>query len=182
MLKISSNHYLKVAQNFMDELKDVDWGDDDQADDAPGFINNDNYNDYLADEMDEQPEGRPEIKPELAPQPTQQQPEQQPQEQTQYEEESYDSPQFLVNDGIENGELISFDYTTRHGIYAGYRTVEPHYTFISTNTGNEILVTFDRNYNDIRAFIVGNIHPYGVRYKGIKFQPKPEIMVGVQQT
>lgn len=85
----------------------------------------------------------------------------------------------LVYDGIDTNELISFDYTNRHGTYAGTRTVEPHYTFIAASTGNEILVTFDRDVNDIRAFIVSNIHPNGVRHEGVKFTDRPEIMRGI---
>jgi len=84
-----------------------------------------------------------------------------------------------VYDGIDNNEVISFDYTDRHGRNAGRRIVEPYYTFIARTTGNEILVTFDKTKNDIRAFIVGNIHPYGVRYEDVQFEPKSEIMKGV---
>ena len=76
-------------------------------------------------------------------------------------------------------EAIGFDYTNRHGAYAGWRIVEPHYTFYAYTTGNLVLVTWDRDVQDIRAFIVGNIHPNGVRYEGETFSPKPEIMRGI---
>ena len=85
----------------------------------------------------------------------------------------------MIYDGIDQGQVITFDYTNRFGQYAGTRTVEPHYTFIAKTTGNEVLVTHDRGQNDIRAFIVGNIHPYGVRYEGLTFEPKGEIMRGI---
>lgn len=174
MLAVINN---KIAQTFLDEMptkNDVDNHD--------GIINDDNYEDYLADEIEnigedvdptdqlypatdyrtEIPTGNinlgvPEDTPEVI----------------------YPNIKKLVYDGIDRNEVISFEYTNRYGDYAGLRTVEPHYTFIAQSTGNEVLVTFDRDVNDIRAFIVGNIHPNGVRYKGVGFNPRPEIMIGL---
>ncbi len=90
----------------------------------------------------------------------------------------------LVYDGVDQNELISFHYTTRDygnkpGHYAGIRTVEPHYTFVAYTTGNEVLVSYDRTADDIRAFIIANIGENGVRHEGIKFSDRPEIMVGI---
>jgi len=147
-------------------------------------INESNYEDYLFDNIEDENEPEPElndIPPEKIP--------------TSYmdeiplsneqlgiprdtKEKVYANPLDLIHDGIRNHELISFGYTNRHGSYAGIRTVEPHYTFLAMTTGNEILVTFDRDVNDIRAFIVGNLHPNGVRYQGVKFAPRPEIGIG----
>jgi len=96
--------------------------------------------------------------------------------------------QKLVYDGIDNAEVITFEYINRFNEYAGTRKVEPHYTFVAATTKNEVLVTWDLDKQGIRAFIVGNIHPYGVRYEGAQFQqddpeklglPREEIMTGV---
>jgi len=99
-----------------------------------------------------------------------------------------DSPQVeysdvadLLSAGMATRHMISFEYTNRYGEYAGRRYVEPHYTFDARTTGNKILVTFDHKASDIRAFIVGNIWPGGVLYKGdeLSFTPRQEIMQGV---
>lgn len=91
------------------------------------------------------------------------------------EQIAYNNAKQLLVDGMDNKELISFTYITRSGKNIGVRVVEPHYTFIA-NTGNEILVCFDRSINDIRAFIVGNILNNGVRYKNVRFSVRPQIM------
>ena len=177
---------IKRAQSFLDELDDVDWGDED-LDDLPerflpkphgeqGFIDENNYEDFepstKEDKIFDLPrdqEAREEIPKanELLgiPQDT--------------KEIEYSSGQQLVYDGIDNNEVVSFDYTNRFGMYSGTRTVEPHYTFVAQGTGNEVLVSFDRDQNNIRAFIVGNIHPFGVRYEEVGFIPKKEIMTGI---
>lgn len=174
MLKIFSTN-IKFGQYIPDES-------------AEGAIDDDNYENYLVDDVegngpteyiyDELPEtetetGQPNFMDELPlgnellgiPEDTR--------------EISYFSPIQLVYDGIDKNEVISFQYTNRHGEYAGLRTVEPHYTFIAKTTGNEVLVTYDRDINDIRAFIVSNIHPQGVRYENVRFEDRPEIMQGV---
>jgi len=177
MIKITSKNLTKKSQTFLDEIEDVDWGDDPPP---RGVVNDKNLDQYLTDDIEETPE---------VTQIGEDQPVQYPfMEETpmgrpgmvdpESEEIPYADSDQLVTDGIDNGEVISFDYTNRFGEYAGTRTVEPHYTFIA-GTGNEVLVTFDRGQNDIRAFIVGNIHPNGVRYEGEHFEPRDEIMVGV---
>jgi hypothetical protein len=175
----------RFAQEWMDEIRDVDWGDDS---DPRGFVTEDNLNDYLVDEIEqdqntEDPSTFPgrhpvpttvdDIREEIptanellgVPKDTQ--------------EITYASPQALLYDAMDSTEVVSFEYTNRHGNYSGLRTVEPHYTFVAQTTGNEVVVTFDRDVNDIRAFIVGNIHPGGVRYNKINFIPRPDIMRGV---
>lgn len=182
MLKVSSK---KLAQYWRDEIEDVDWGDDPPPEDeVPGLVNEDNLNDYLADEIEDTEEGTPvgqqpipteidEVRDEIPsanellgiPEDT--------------KEIQYGSGQELLYDAMDKMEVVSFEYTNRHGNYAGLRTVEPHYAFIAPTTGNEVVVTFDRDVDDIRAFIIGNIHPGGVRYEGANFSPRSEIMRGV---
>lgn len=181
-----------IAQNWQDEIKDVDWFGDD-VDFPQGNVTDDNLSDYLVDDLDD-PLPQPKVNDPIK-NPNQNQylmQDDRPDYMTEIpignellgipetaREIEYSTPHNLIDDGMEFSEVISFEYTNRHGEYAGLRTVEPHYTFIAYTTGNEILVTFDRDVGDIRAFIVGNIHPGGVRYEDVKFQPKPEIMVGV---
>lgn len=191
MLRIITADLYRLGQSFLDEIQDVDWGDDappdrggrisphDQSHGPQGVIDEDNFENYEPTAIED---------------PIEQQLPTEPQEGYQHEiptgnellgipegtrEVEYDNTQQLVYDGIDENEVISFDYTNRHGQYAGTRTVEPHYTFMARTTGNEILVTFDRDQNDIRAFIVGNIHPFGVRYERVQFEPRGEIMKGI---
>lgn len=182
MLKLSSH---KLAQTWMDEIRDVDWGDNvPDSNETPGIVNEDNLDEYLADEVEKDPDEWPigqqpvptdvdEVRDEIPaanellgiPEGT--------------KEISYPSGQSLLYEAMDRAEVVSFEYTNRHGDYAGLRTVEPHYAFVAPTTGNEVVVTFDRDVNDIRAFIIGNIHPGGVRYEGITFNPRGEIMRGV---
>jgi hypothetical protein len=185
MLKVCSSQLSKIAQDWMDEIRDVDWGDDEP--DAPGIVNEENLDDYLVDEIEDDTEQPPPTPPGRHPVPT---------EVDEIREEiptanellgipegtkeiPYRSPQQLLYDAMDAAEVVSFEYTNRHGNYAGLRTVEPHYAFVAQTTGNEVVVTLDRDVNDIRAFIIGNIHPGGVRYEGINFSPRAEIMRGV---
>jgi hypothetical protein len=189
MLKIITAGLYKLGQSFLDEIGDVDWGDNappDRGRISPhgpqGVIDEGNFEQYEPTEIEEPIEQRTEFGVPLEESPYQREiptgnellgiPEG-------TKEVEYDNSQQLVYDGIDRDEVISFDYTNRHGRYAGTRTVEPHYTFMARTTGNEVLVTFDRDQNDIRAFIVGNIHPYGVRYEDVLFDPRGEIMKGI---
>lgn len=193
MLKIRNAELHRWGQSFLDEMEDIDWGDDRKRHPPfsmpgpkppvphgePGVIGEDQYEQFEPGTLEEivdmptEPQARPDWQEEIPlgnellgiPEGT--------------KEVEYDSGEQLIYDGIEQGQVITFDYTNRFGQYAGTRTVEPHYTFIANTTGNEVLVTHDREQNDIRAFIVGNIHPYGVRYEGITFEPKGEIMRGI---
>jgi hypothetical protein len=193
MLKVINASLYRLGQSFLDELDDVDWGDDPQQPQQSGrisphgpqgVIDEGNFESFEPTAIEEPVEdaipGAPAV-PDQTPDyqheiPTQNELLGIPAETREIE---YDNSQQLVYDGIDNNEVISFDYTNRHGQYAGTRTVEPHYTFIATTTGNEVLVTFDRDQNDIRAFIVGNIHPYGVRYEDTLFQPTSSIKTAI---
>ncbi len=144
-----------------------------------GAINEDNYGDFLADDLDQLDEGPPPGPPNT---PIQRQLVGIPEKTESF---NYPDGNSLVDDGIDNTEIISFEYTNRHGRYAGSRTVEPHYTFVARTTQNEVLVSFDRtpgidtSKGRIRSFIVGNIHANGVRYNRVVFDPREEIMRGV---
>jgi hypothetical protein len=168
MLRIITAKLLKQFQNgFLDEIRDVDWGDEEPP--YRGSIDENNYEDYLVDEIEEptrtelspeQPGYRPEFLDEIPtsneilgiPEGTR--------------EVIYDSPFDLISDSLGYAP-ISFEYTNRHGMYVGRRTVEPHDWFVASSTGNNIVVTYDLDVQDIRAFIIGNIHPGGVRYEGV---------------
>ena len=184
MLKIVSTKLTKYQQSWMDEISDVDWLDDDETDDRT--INEGNYEEYLADDI-EKPEDENILVPQQnlgIPQPPGYMDEMPTVNENlgiplDTKEIIYADPQELVSEGINNREIIGFAYTNRHGAYAGFRTVEPHYTFLARTTGNEILVSFDRDVNDIRAFFIGNIHESGVRYQDVSFEPRNEILVGV---
>lgn len=185
MLKVVKASLFRLGQDFLDEV----WGDEEEEDVQPigkispdgpdGVINEDNFESFEPD----QPEAiNPEqdvldFQQEI---PTRNENLGIPAETREiiYDgDEGKTTDQMLV-DAMAATEVVSFDYTNRFGQYAGTRTVEPHYTFDAVSTGNEVLVTWDRDVNDIRAFIVGNIHPFGVRYKDVNFQPRGEIMRG----
>lgn len=190
MLKLRSPQLRKRSQYWRDEIRNVDWGNDEPSTfdtpDTPGIVNEDNLNDYLVDEV-EKPDEEPKTPKGRHPVPT---------EIDEMREEiptgsellgipegtreiQYQSSQELLYDAMDKAEVVSFEYTNRHGYYAGRRTVEPHYAFVAPTTGNEVIVTLDRDVNDIRAFIIGNIHPGGVRYEKVVFTPLDEIMRGV---
>ena len=178
MLKIVSSQYIKLGQSFLDEIEDVDWGEDEQQQEPIGAIDDSNLDEYLVDDIEEedteftQPEAPGQYMEEIPYSTKVPTPEG-------IEEIVYGDPYQLLYDSIDDNDIVTFSYTNRHGDYAGIRTVEPHYTFIAKTTGNEVLVSFDRDVNDIRAFIVGNIGADGVRYKGWEFQPRQSIMRGI---
>lgn len=191
MLRVISANITSLGQSFLDEVRDpqkiVQHPDNIRdPNDAPGVINESNYEDYLVDKV-EKPENEhiepittaPPVTDQsdfLAEMPTTNEALGIPQDTP---ETQIANPLNLVYGGIDSDQVIGFEYTNRHGAYAGFRTVEPHYTFVARTTGNEVLVSFDRDVGDIRAFIVGNIHPNGVLYEGIRFAPRPEIMTGI---
>lgn len=175
------NSLPRIAQSFLDEIDDVEW---DNGHGDPGIIDEQNYEDFLADEQEKEEAANydPEVglRPDYQPLPDVPMANKVP-----YPAEEGKTPIELVYDGIDNQEVIEFGYTTRHGRDAGHRIVEPHYTFVASTTGNEVLVTYDLTpgideaKGRIRAFIIGNIHPDGIRYKGEKFAPRGEIMRGI---
>ncbi len=179
MFRVVSQNVVKLGQSFLDELDDVDDGHGDQ-----GVINEENYEDFLADEREKEEAARYDpsigLRPDYVPEP-----DVSSINQVHYHNEEGKTPTDLIYEGIDNSEIIEFRYTTRHGVDAGYRRVEPHYTFVASTTGNEVLVTYDvtpgidESKGRIRAFIIGNIHPDGVRYEGEVFEPRSEIMRGI---
>jgi len=66
-----------------------------------------------------------------------------------------------------NNEVIWIDYITKSGI--NIRNVEPHGIYMA-NTGNNLLVTFDENVNDIRSFIIKKIKDF--KFLGRRFNDK----------
>ena len=204
MLKVVNCQLHRLGQSFLDEV----WPEEDEGRISPGgdsptgrisphgpqgVINEENYSKYEPTTIEEPVENQPTLYQRDAPPGYQQEISTQneqlgiPEEAPEIEYDGSIDPntgqsldqQKQVYDGIDNNEVISFDYTNRFGQYAGTRIVEPHYTFQARTTGNEVLVTFDRTKNDIRAFIVGNIHPFGVRYENVLFEPRGEIMRGI---
>jgi len=187
MLRIVNSSVNKQSQSWRDDIEDVDWGDDPGMDVPGKLVDENNMDDYL---VDNEPD-RSEVEPR---QPAPKSPEEPTGDDYRSEiptineiltpdatrEIIYPTPDDMISDAIARREAIGFDYINRHGAYAGWRTVEPHYTFYAYTTGNMILVTWDRDVNDIRAFIIGNIQPNGVRYEDELFDPKGQIMVGVE--
>lgn len=177
MFKIISQ---SLPPDWMEEVEDADFGE------QPGIVNDQNYQDFLVDELEkdqaENYDPNAGIPQEYTPMP----------DAMGYKSISYQDPKRLVNAGMSNLEVIGFSYTTKDGINAGWRIVEPHYTFIpwTTNSGL-VLVAYDQSpgidtsRGRIRSFIIGNIHSNGVRYKGSSPMynngggPRAEIMRGV---
>lgn len=175
MLKIVSQKVIKLAQgSFVDELRDIDWGEDEDFE-SP-------WDKYLVDEI-EKPEEKEisEVEETELPTPPMEIPPEEdlitlPDGETLEPEGEYMNVQELLTNSMDDPpHLIKFDYTTRYGIYTANRIVEPHRIYTAM-TGNDILLTYDRSIGgDIRGFIVGNIKPFGVLYKNT-FVRKPEIM------
>ena len=186
MFRIISSNINKWSQTFLDEVKDSDYWDQ-KGVTVPGFVTDENLQDYLEDDIEEEPE--PEQKepvPGDVPDLGESFLDEVPTGRSEYGipdetiEISEDNAENLIYTAIDNGEMIGFDYITRNGRYAGFRIVEPHYTYMSDTTGNEVLVSFDKTRNDIRAFIVAGDHIMkGVRYKNVQFTPRDAIMRGV---
>lgn len=174
-----------ISQSFLDELDDADWGDDESGGyGTPGVINDTNYEDFLADEREK--EEAENYDPNIGLRPDYQPEQNVPYvKKITYKDSDGQRTVDLVYDGIDKHDIIEFGYTTRYGLDAGIRRVEPHYTFVASSTGNEILVSYDvtpgidETNGRIRAFIVGNIHPNGIRYEGETFTPRGDIMRGI---
>ena len=184
MFQVYSSIFSKWSQTWQDEVGDIDWGEDE----TEHLVDDDNLQDYLVDEIEpeeispEAPQSLPPTAEPVVPEHVQEIP-----TINEYltpdavREVVYANVDDLLDDSMMAAppEVVGFDYTNRHGAYAGWRTVEPHYIFHAYTTGNMVLVTWDRDVQDIRAFIVGNIHPNGVRYEGENFTPRSEIMRGI---
>ena len=57
---------------------------------------------------------------------------------------------------IDNNKVVRINYQTKKGIDIS-RIVEPHAIFAAGETGNLIVVTYDRSARGIRTFIINNI-------------------------
>jgi hypothetical protein len=84
-------------------------------------------------------------------------------------------PQFSTNNETlewaeQNLEVIRISYVTKKGKNL-IRNVEPHGQFYAKTTHHQIVVTFDRTINAIRAFIVRNIQKIDFTGEG-KFNKK----------
>lgn len=133
---------------------------DTKVDSNRSIVDNSNYEDFLADELDQNEDfstyDLPEeidVVPDVSLETTEQ-----------YTQKAYNDPFEMIQESL-GFNIITFDYTNRHGMYAGQRTVEPHDWFVAPTTGNHILVGYDLGVNDIRAFIINNIHPGGIRHE-----------------
>ena len=69
----------------------------------------------------------------------------------------------------DNNEVVEINYTTKGGTNL-IREVEPHGKFYAHTTHRNILVTFDRSINAIRAFIIKNVNT--LDFTGKRFQKK----------
>ncbi len=69
----------------------------------------------------------------------------------------------------DNNEIVQINYTTKYGRNL-IREIEPHGSFYSSSTHRNILVSFDRTVNGIRAFIIRNIND--LNFTGRKFSRK----------
>lgn len=180
MLKIFN--FNKTAQSFLDELQDVDWFSDELEDEYPPRysqqqkINENNYADYLADDIENAENNKDDNMPS-----TDNEFNYSVFDNEQGPSSEYDDPYQLINDGMDYNRIISFDYVTRNGNYIGTRVVEPHYVFVANSTGNTILVSYDRNVNDIRAFIISqrNMPMGGKLYTDVEFRPRQELFLGI---
>ena len=161
----------KTSQSHLDELSDIDWGDDDYTEPTRYSEEPENWDQYIEDNLEDEGGGPgeeivPEDEEEIIEfddsnlEPTQ---------------EYVDINQLLTDSMGEPPHVIKFDYTTRHGRFTSDRGVEPHRIFTAGTTGNEILLTYDRSVGGIRGFIIGNIKPFGVMYKNT-FERQPYIM------
>lgn len=104
-------------------------------------------------------------------QPQEGQPFEQPQEE-QPEEKQYpvfSNPFQAAEWAQQNNEVMRIAYTTARGRQLT-RDVEPNGQFHSKSTHRQILVTWDRTVNDIRAFILQNIGSWA--FTGQQFQKK----------
>ena len=74
---------------------------------------------------------------------------------------------------VDNDKVVRINYRTKKGINIA-RIVEPHNLSFAGETGNLIVVTYDRSARGIRAFIVDNILNY--IFTGKEFKKRMRIM------
>ena len=77
-----------------------------------------------------------------------------------------------LNWAIANNKVLRINYVTEKGVDIT-RVIEPH-AIITPNTGNLIVVTYDRSVRNIRAFIVNNILNY--IFTGKEFRDRMRVL------
>ena len=137
MLKIVHADIFKLGRSFLDEVHDVDWGDDEARPQSSGrisphgpqgVVDEGNFEQYEPSVAEPETPDQEETAPELGAPETPEIPDYRREIPTANEllgipegtnELEYDKPQQLVYDGIDADDVISFDYTNRFGHYAG---------------------------------------------------------------
>ena len=74
---------------------------------------------------------------------------------------------------IDEDKVVRINYQTKKGIDIT-RIVEPHAIFTAGETGNPIVVTYDRSARGVRAFIINNILNY--IFTGKEFKKRMRVM------
>lgn len=67
------------------------------------------------------------------------------------------TPAQLIEKSISLQQCLFFQYVTIGGVDTGSRIVEPYGTFLARTTGRNIMCSFDRHRQDIRAFWIDNM-------------------------
>lgn len=165
-----------MYDNFIDEIEDVEWEDDQEDPRGWTQLNEDNIDDYMADNEEPPLE---EVHEEAQEDNFIDDPNQwEPLEDFGLDENvdyQYDDVMQLLTDAYNNRELISFGYTDRFGTFSNRSGVEVHGKYMP-GTGQELIVTFDNSVGDIRTFTIERIHPGGIRHSGRVFQDDPRLM------
>jgi len=81
----------------------------------------------------------------------------------------FDSPFAAMSSAIEKNQVVRIYYICKKGAYV-IRDIEPHAWYRAKTTGNLILVTWDRDVDWYRAFIIDRIQKY--EWKGEEFDPR----------
>lgn len=89
----------------------------------------------------------------------------------------FKSTEEALNWAAQNNQVVRINYTTKKGIDLT-RIVEPHAIFFA-DTGNMIVVTYDRSVQDIRAYIVQNILNY--IFTGKEYKNRMKIIPGMKK-
>ena len=122
----------------------------------------DDVNDYLADNFQEEETFDEQLEePQI------------PMEITDEELPEFGTTEEALDYAIKNNEVVRINYTTKKGIDLT-RIVEPHLLFAARESGNLIVVTYDRSVRGIRAYIVPNILNY--IFTGKEFKKRMRIV------
>ena len=115
---------------------------------------------YLEDSFDEEEQVPEQVEPEAPPLEEPTEPKEFP---------TFSNVFDAVNWAEQNNQAMRISYTTKHGRQIS-RDVEPHGQFHSDSTKHQILVTFDENIGDVRAYILANIRAWA--FTGKEFQKR----------